>query len=103
MAPTSTLPIPPNAAALVARWEGEIDEAARRRDLEKLNHERDQYARSCVASLNNGSVESAVVFARISAHAETRAAEVRAEILAASERVLHRPFAVTEHLSAVDA
>lgn len=103
MAPTSTLPIPAGAATLVARWENEIDEASRRRDLADLNRQRDHYARSCVIALNDGGVEAATIFARISAHAETCAERVRAELLESSKRTLHRPFAVTEQLSAVDA
>lgn len=103
MAPTPTVPTSQGAATLLARWESEIDEAARRRDLDHLNRDRDQYARSCVSLLNKGSLEAAMYFARLSAHADTRAAEVRAAIIESSARALHRPFLVTEQLSAVDA
>ncbi len=102
MAPTPIVPTASGAAVLVALWEQDIDEAARRGDLERLHQDRDRHARSCVAALNNGSVEAAQIFARVSARAEEHASRLRAEIVG-NVRVLHRPFAVTEQLAAVEA
>lgn len=102
MAPTPIVPTPSGVAILTALWEKDIDEAAKRGDLERLQQDRDNHALSCVAALSNGSVEAAQIFARVSARAEEHASRLRAEVIG-KVRVLHRPFAVTEQLAAADA